>query len=144
MTSRADLLGRRRPASAGVDLAEHLGLGRRPASRSSSVSPHAQDRRHPVAQDRRDLAVDHLVGLAEQLAALAVAGDHVAHVELGQERRRHLAGERALVLPVAVLGAERERRARRPRSRVWTDAEVGERRVDADVDALVVVLRRAR
>ena len=52
---------------------------------------------------------DHLVGLAEQLAALAVAGDDVLHLELGEERRRHLAGERALVLPVAVLGAERER-----------------------------------
>ena len=51
----------------------------------------------------------HLVGLAEQLAPLAVAADHVAHVELGEERRRHLAGERALVLPVAVLGAEGER-----------------------------------
>ena len=39
-----------------------------------------------------------------------------SHVELGQERRRHLAGEGALVLPVAVLGAEQRTAACRRRS----------------------------
>ena len=104
-----------------------------PASRSSSVSP-----THTIGVIRWrmtavDLAGDDLVGLAEQLAALAVAADDVGDVELGEERRRDLAGERALVLPVAVLGAERpvelvadDERLHRP--------QVGERRVDADVD----------
>ena len=38
----------------------------------------AQDRRHAVLEDGLHLPVHHLVGLAEQLAALGVAGDHVA------------------------------------------------------------------
>jgi len=45
------------------------------------------------------------------LPPLAVADDHVAYVELRQHQRADLAGERALGLEVAVLGAELERGA---------------------------------
>ena len=48
-----------------------------PASRSSSVSPTHRIGVMPCGQDGLDLLVDHLVGLAEQLAALGVAGDDV-------------------------------------------------------------------
>ena len=41
----------------------------------------------PCLSTALTLRLDPLVGLAEQLAALGVAHDHVAHVELGQERR---------------------------------------------------------
>ena len=98
----------------------------------------------PCGQDGLDLAVHHLVGLAEQLAALGVPGDHVGDVELGQHRRRHLAGERALLLPVAVLGAEGDRdRVRLGLEHGLDRAQVGERRVDRHVDGLVVLGRRA-
>jgi hypothetical protein len=55
-----------------------------------------------------DLLVDHLVGLTEQVAPLAVPAHDELHVQLGQEQRRDLAGERTRVLPVAVLGPEED------------------------------------
>ena len=54
------------------------------------------------------------------------------HAELEQHRRRHLAGERALGLPVAVL---REDADLRPAS-ACTAAERDERRADDDVDVV--------
>ena len=120
------------PGDAGVDLAEHLRLGRPRLALVERLAD-ADDRGHPVLLDGRDLGGDHLVGLAEQLAPLAVAADDVLHVELGEEHRRHLPGERALVLPVAVLGAEGERQVVDVDQRLDA-AQVGERRVDADVD----------
>ena len=68
--------------------------------------PDAHDRRHAVLVHRLELLVHGLVGLAEQLTALGVADDHVLHLQLGQHRWAHLAGVRALVLPVAVLRSE--------------------------------------
>jgi hypothetical protein len=74
-----------------------------------------------VRQDGLHLLVDHLVGLAEQLAALGVADDHVLRRRAWPASRgRHLAGERALLLPVAVLGAEGDRDASLS-STVWTE-----------------------
>src|SRR3546814_17966258 len=60
------------------------------------------------SSDLLHLAVDVVVGLTEELAPLRVACDHVAHVELGQHGRGHLTGERALLLPVAVLRTQRD------------------------------------
>jgi hypothetical protein len=57
-----------------------------PASRSSSVSPYAQDRLHLGCEHRSQLLGDDLVGLAHQLAPLRVTDDHVLHMELGQHR----------------------------------------------------------
>jgi hypothetical protein len=92
-----------------------------------------------VAHDGVDLLGDELVGLAEDLPPLAVPGDHVAHVQLGQERRADLAGERAGLLEVAVLGAEGDQHAVGLDGRLHR-AQVGERRVDRDVDGVEDVL----
>ena len=89
-----------------------------------------------------DLLGDELVGLAEDLPPLAVAGDHVADVQLGEERRAHLAGEGARLLEVAVLGAEGEQHAVGLDRRLHR-ADVGERRVDRHVDRVEDVLGRA-
>ena len=123
-----------RPSMRGGQLAEHLGLGLAGLALLQRLAD-AHDRRHPVALDRRGLVGHHAIGLAEQLAPLAVPADHVAHLQLGQERRRDLAGEGALVLPVAVLGAEGERQVVGGDQRLDA-ADVGERRMDADVDVL--------
>src|SRR5690606_6167844 len=85
---------------------------------------HAQDRGHVVADDRLEPLVDGLVGLAEMLAALRVADDHVGNRELGQHRSRDLAGVGTFVLPEHVLGSETDphpvdldHRLRRPQRR---------------------------
>ena len=130
---RRDLLVRA-AGEPGLDLAEHLRFGLPRLALVERLAA-AHDRRHAVRLDRGDLAVHHLVGLAEDLAALGVADDHVDDVELGEERRRHLAGERARVLPVAVLGAEVDLEVLALDHRL-DGADVGERRVDADVDRL--------
>src|SRR5664280_868208 len=70
------------------------------------------------------------VALAEVLPPLRVAGDHPAHPELGEHRRRDLAGERAAVLPVAVLGADRDLGAGRDQH---GRGEQRERRADDDL-----------
>jgi hypothetical protein len=72
-----------------------------------------------------------VVGLTEQGAALAVADDRPAHAELDEHRRRNLAGERPVVLPVDVLGAEDHRRAGQQHRRV---GQRGEGRADHDLD----------
>src|SRR3546814_18638833 len=85
---------------------------RRPprSTRTDTLFPYTTlFRSHPRLQDRLHLAVDVVVGLTEELAPLRVACDHVAHVELGQHGRGHLTGERALLLPVAVLRTQRDR-----------------------------------
>ena len=87
------------------------------------------------------LAIDHLVGLAEDVAPLAVAADHELDVELGEERRRHLTGEGALLLEVAVLGTEQDLEVVGLDDRLHA-ADVGEWRVHAHVDLLVGLLRQ--
>ena len=77
-------------------------------------------------------------GLAEQLATLAVAGDHVRHIEFGQHLGRHFAGVGAAALPVTVLGTERDR------DLVCLEhclhrSQIGERRVNRHVDRVDVV-----
>ena len=67
---------------------------------------HADDRRQVRRQGRLDLAVDHLVGLPENGAPLAVAEDHVVAVEIPQHAGGDLAREGAVALPVHVLRAE--------------------------------------
>ena len=104
--ARGGVRGLRTPAKAALRLAVDT-FGRcAPASRSSSVSPTHTIGVISCLSTALQLLVHRLVGLAEQLTPLGVADDHVLHVELGQHRRAHLAGERALVLPVAVLRAE--------------------------------------
>ena len=157
---RLGVLGGRRPA--GADRPDRL-VGddqrRRPARRAHPASPastwpstlrlgrarprapRASRRRTGSASSRRrgsraTFLLHHLVGLAEQLAALGVPDDHVA-------RRRawpgtagdDLAGERALAPPSGSAG----RRARCGMLVALDDglhrAQVGERRVDRHVDA---------
>ena len=89
----------------------------------------------PCAEDRLAPSVHHLVGLAEQLAPLASARrSRSCTLSLARNSGRHLAGERALVLPVAVLRAERDRRCLSASIDGLHRAEVGERRVHDDVD----------
>ena len=57
----------------------------------------------PAAKIRVHLLVDHLVGLAEDVPSLAVTTHDEIDVELREEQRGDLTGERALVLPVAML-----------------------------------------
>ena len=100
----------RTPGQAGAHLPVDLGLGLPRLALGQRLAD-AHDRRHARAEHGLHLAVHPLVGLAEELAALRVADDHELHGELGQHRRGHLARERALRLPVAVLGAEQDRDA---------------------------------
>jgi hypothetical protein len=112
---------------------------RRPVFALVERLPHAHDRRHAAGDDRTHLAVDVLVRLAEQLPALGVARDHVGDVELGQHRRADLAGKSAPLLPVAVLGTQRDRDAVALERRLHR-ADVGERWVHRHVHHVVVAL----
>ena len=69
----------------------------------------AHDRGHVRGQRLVRLGVDDLVGLGVVLAALGVADDDVGAAELGQHRRRDLAGVGAGVLGRDVLGAVPDR-----------------------------------
>ena len=60
----------------------------RPASRSASVSPTQTMGRRPAREQRADLLAHGLVGLAEELAPLAVAHDAVPAAGVGEHRRR--------------------------------------------------------
>src|SRR5262245_3193152 len=101
--------------------------------------PHAHDRRHLVFEDGLELLVHVLVRLTDQLPALGVPDDDVRDVELRQHRRAHLARERALVLPVDVLGTEQDRDAIRLEHRLH-GAKRGERRAHHDLAFLVVTV----
>ncbi len=68
------------------------------ASRSSRVSPTHTIGAHAVREDRLHLLVHESVVLAEELAPLRVAHDHVVDLQRLEHGRRDLAGERALVL----------------------------------------------
>src|SRR5262249_41495722 len=99
----------------------------------------AHDRCHLVLEDGFELLVHVLVRLTEQLPALGVPDDDVRDVELRQHRRAHLAGERALVLPVDVLGTEQDRDAARTEHRLHR-AKRGERRAHHDLALLVITV----
>ena len=71
----------------------------------------ADDRRELVRERGLGLVGDELVALGVQRAALGVADDHVAAAELGQHRRRHLAGVGARLVRRAVLRAPGDGRA---------------------------------
>ena len=60
-----------------------LGHGRLGAPRIALLErlPHAQDRRHPVGEDRPELPVHERVVLTEELPAFGVADDHVGDPE---------------------------------------------------------------
>ena len=81
----------------------------------------------------RGAARDRLVGLAEPLAALRVADEGPVHAELAQHRRRDLARERTLGVPVAVL---REHADLGAGERLHRRRERDVRRADDDVDAV--------
>ena len=66
-----------------------------PASRSASVSPTQTIGTRPCASAGAGLLGDERVALAVQRAPLGMADDDVAAAELGEHRRRDLAGERA-------------------------------------------------
>ncbi len=102
--------------------------------------PHAGDDVEAGLERRLGAKPYRLVRLAEVLAPLGVADDRARHAELEQHRRRDLARERALELPVDVL-------------RVDADAAVGAealqrrlerdvRRADDDVDSCRVLRDR--
>src|SRR3546814_10191073 len=69
----------------GPDLAGDLVLGVSGLALGVGLAA-AHDRRHARLEDGVHLLVHVVVGLAEQLPALAVAADDVRHVELGQHR----------------------------------------------------------
>jgi hypothetical protein len=76
---------------------------------------------------------DPLVGLAEELAPLRMPDDRSVDPQLEQHRRGDLAGERALCLPMNVLGSDRDFR---PGERLHRRAQRQERRADGDIDAV--------
>ena len=67
---------------------------------------HAEDRLQPGVERGRHLLLQRAVGLAEELAALGVAEHDAVDAQLGEHRRRHLAGEGARLLLVHVLGED--------------------------------------
>ena len=72
-------------------------------SRSSLGLADARDHVQALLEAVVHAARDELVRLAEPLPALRVPDDRAVHAELLQHRRRDLARERTLGLPVAVL-----------------------------------------
>ena len=134
---------RRRPSSAARSCATGTALG--PCvSRSSAVSPTHTTGTSPCRCAAATLASTSVVGLAVQLPALGVPDDHVAAVELREERARDLAGVGAGVVRREVLRAVARSAARRPSTSVCTRAQVGERREDRDLGVGEVVLRVLR
>ena len=100
-------------------------------SRSSSVSPTHTIGVSPAAIAAIDLAIDDRVGLAEQTAPLGVADDHVLGAGFLDHRRRDLAGERALALPVEILRGDADVRVARG---FGHGVDRRERRRDDDLD----------
>ena len=68
---------------------------------------HAEHRHQRLALGRHEFPRDQRVALAEQLATLRVADQHVAAADVLQHRGGHLAREGALRLRADRLGAER-------------------------------------
>ena len=101
-----------------------------PAARSSSVSPTQRIGLQAGVERGGHLQRERLVGLAEVLAALGVAEHDAVDVELGEHRRRDLAGVGALGLVVHVLRVDLDARAAR---RVDHRLQRGERHADRDV-----------
>src|SRR5438876_5752905 len=66
----------------------------------------ADDGRQALIDSRPHLSRHHLLALAEDMAPLRVAEDHVAAADVLQHQRGDLAREGALALPVHVLRAE--------------------------------------
>ena len=95
----------------------------------------AHDRLQADVEHGLHLAVHGLVGLAEDVAALGVADDHVVD-ELLELLRADLAGGGDVVLPVHVLRAEANAAHR---DRGLDGGEVDERRADDLLDALDLV-----
>ena len=89
-------------------------------------------------RSRRAL-VDGLVRLAEILTALAVTGDDVGRARVDDHARGDLAGERAVVLPVAVLGADADLGALRRGNGL---EDVDRRRAAHDLDLVRIGRRR--
>ena len=117
------------PTSLGRHAGERgRGPGRRPcssvspASRSSSVSPTHTIGVIPCFEHRLDLLV-RPSRRSRRTARAARSGrrSRSCTLSLASIAGLHLAGERALVLPVAVLRAERDRDACRPRCSVCTE-----------------------
>ena len=89
-----------------------------PASRSASVSPTQTMGTSPCSSAALALSATSCVALAVQRAPLGVADDDVAAAELGQHRRRDLAGVRARLVARAVLRAPARWRCPRARARL--------------------------
>ena len=74
---------------------------------------HARITSRPACRAAASFSASACVGLAEVLAPLGVAQQHAVHAQVGQHRRRDLAGERALRRLVHVLRVDPKRGARR-------------------------------
>src|SRR5262245_13881435 len=99
----------------------------------------AQDRRHAVGEHRSHFLVHGLVRVAEHRAALGMPNHDVGDLERLEHRGRDLAGERPLVLPVDVLGAEAVGEAVAVDQRLHAP-QGGEGRAHHDLDAVRVAL----
>src|SRR5262245_8470176 len=95
----------REPGPAGSTLSLH-DRERQPLTTLRAGLAHAQERLEPVAKSGGNLAVDLVVRLVEDVSALRVPEQDEPASQLDQHWRRHLTGERAAVLPVAVLRTE--------------------------------------
>ena len=79
------------------------------------------------------LGVDLLVGLVQDVPALAVAEDHVAAAQIAEHRRADFAGKRAIGLVVDVLGSQGDLRAG---NRLPHGIQVAGRRTDGQFHAI--------
>src|SRR5207247_334256 len=90
----------------------------------------AEDRREPVGHGGAELEIDDLVGLADLLAPFGVADEHPTAAEVGEHRRRDLAGVGARGLVVTRLRPELDRAAG---EHLGDGGEGGEGRADDDL-----------
>ena len=101
-----------------------------PASRSASVSPTQRIGTRPCLSAAAAFCATSAIAFAVQRAPLRVADDDVAAAELGEHRRRDLAGVGARVVARAVLRAPVDRAAVQ---RVGDVVQVDRRNADRDL-----------
>ena len=103
-----------------------LALGLRLTDAGDDVQARLESRLRP--------SPDRLVRLAKELPALGVPDDGARHAEFGEHRRRYLARERALELPVDVLCEDARRAVRTEALQRRLERDV--RRAHDDIDVL--------
>ena len=90
-----------------------------------------QDHDEARVERRFDLAIDQVVGLAENVSTLGVADDYVSDADVLEHVGTHLAREGALGLKVHVLRADGDVR---PRGRLHDRRQIHEGRTDTHFD----------